>query len=254
MNRRLSLSAAAVIFATMALSNGCGNPVLRADKGALPAPSAEDADETPDQAWRAVRFRIRWPVGKPPDWPVDLLLADRVIRPLLTTHEKNIPLWRFHRRAAGDAEGHRFSFIFYTTRPVAHHIFDQILKNRVLDVMLTANTIEAVRTDDLQFPAGPALEAASDPGWPIELQRAWPAYIMGVCKAWMALIHQHVPGEELECVQLESVQPENLLAPYRKANDAINKTWIEDGQHAFLHHLNAIFGYEPVYIRNMMKF
>ena len=70
----------------------------------------------------------------------------------------------------------------------------------------------------------------------------------------MTLIRQHVQGREPEYARPEDTQIDDLLNLYRNVNDSIDKIWIKDGQHAFLHHLNAIFGYEPVYIRNMMKF
>ena len=255
MNKRLSAAAATVIFTMLALClAGCGKPILREDKSISPAPFPPTIGETQDRSWRAVRFRIGWPLNKPPDWSMDLLLADRVIRPVLAEHQNRIPLWRFHRRATRDAAGHRFSFIFYATGPLAENIFFDVLNNRVLNGMLAAKTIEGVKTDDIRFPARSAVEATSDPAWPIELQKAWPAYIMGVSAAWMTLIRQHVQGREPEYARPEDTQIDDLLNLYRNVNDSIDKIWIKDGQHAFLHHLNAIFGYEPVYIRNMMKF
>ncbi len=37
-----------------------------------------------------------------------------------------------------------------------------------------------------------------------------------------------------------------ILDFYRQVNDAVTDTWHREGHHAFLHHLNALFGYEPI--------
>ena len=43
---------------------------------------------------------------------------------------------------------------------------------------------------------------------------------------------------------------------YKEVNAAITSLWENNGRHAFLHHLNALFGYEPVtfYEKRMLKF
>jgi hypothetical protein len=49
---------------------------------------------------------------------------------------------------------------------------------------------------------------------------------------------------------------EALLAFYRQIDEKIVTTWEEEGGHAFLHHLNALFGYGDVaiYERRMIRF
>jgi hypothetical protein len=39
-------------------------------------------------------------------------------------------------------------------------------------------------------------------------------------------------------------------------DEVVEEMWRQEGSHAFLHHLNAIFGYEPVvvYERRLMNF
>ena len=41
-----------------------------------------------------------------------------------------------------------------------------------------------------------------------------------------------------------------LLAHYRRVDTKLNSQWRDYGQHAYLHHLNAIFGYQPVRIKS----
>ena len=39
-----------------------------------------------------------------------------------------------------------------------------------------------------------------------------------------------------------------------KAEKTINAMWYKEGQHAFFHHLSAVFGYEPLLIRKAVRF
>ena len=46
-------------------------------------------------------------------------------------------------------------------------------------------------------------------------------------------------------------RPDTLPASidfYKKLNQKITRVWQQEGAHALLHHLNAIFGYEPLVI------
>ena len=49
---------------------------------------------------------------------------------------------------------------------------------------------------------------------------------------------------------------EEIEAFYNQINESIIELWQEEGRHALLHHLNAIFGYEPlaVYEKRFLKF
>lgn len=199
--------------------------------------------------WWSLRFRIAWPRGKPPNWSVGLLLADIVVEPALVRFHNKVQFWRFHRRAARDDTGHQFSFIFYSDSSVAGEIIETIKRNEVLDQLLARKLIEEVNTDDMDVPARRNIEAMSDPYWSIELQKAWPAFIMGVSATWLELINQNVGKEEIGDSDLDG-----LLKRYDEANESVGSIWIHEGQHAFFHHLNAIFGYEPVIIRNRINF
>ena len=39
---------------------------------------------------------------------------------------------------------------------------------------------------------------------------------------------------------------EDYLAFYKKVEESVTEAWKREGRHAYLHHLNAIFGYEPL--------
>ncbi len=70
-------------------------------------------EKTGAKGWWYAKFRMDWPKDAEPLWHMDPLLAHRVIAPVLSRYSEEISLWRFHRRAAPDASGHQFSFIFY---------------------------------------------------------------------------------------------------------------------------------------------
>jgi len=99
-----------LVLLMAALLEGCAAP-----SAVIAAPKQEANQFSPSTAaegWWSVRFGLHWPARAEPAWNRDLLLADQFVRPALRQHREAISLWRFHRRAARDAAGHRFSFIF----------------------------------------------------------------------------------------------------------------------------------------------
>ncbi len=71
---------------------------------------------------------------------------------------------------------------------------------------------------------------------------------MGVSATWLQLINQQI-NETLSNLDLDK-----LLLKYRDINKKINQIWYKEGQHAFFHHLNALFGYEPLRIEQSTCF
>jgi hypothetical protein len=200
------------------------------------------------QYWWHVKYRIHWAANTEPDLFIDLLLADAVIEPILLKHYESISYWRFHRRAARDDAGHQFSFIFYSDKNTAQSINQEINHNEITKKMLEMNILQKIQTDDPDRNTLAEINAISDMNWPVTLQNAWPAYIMGVSSTWLQLINQEIRDER-------PVSDINyLLDRYKQADVTISKLWYEQGQHAFLHHLNAIFGYEPVLIKEPLQF
>ena len=47
-----------------------------------------------------------------------------------------------------------------------------------------------------------------------------------------------------------------MVAFYQEVNTTLSELWRKEGRHAFLHHLNALFGYEPLiyYEKRMLTF
>jgi hypothetical protein len=203
--------------------------------------------------WWYARFRIKWPEDTEPSWHIDLLIAHRIIAPVLLRYNDRIPLWRFHRRAARDAEGHQFSVTFYSTPETAAQIFNTFRSDPLLKRMKKAGVIIQDLYEDTGKVHAPNIEDTSDGNWSPPIRKSWPYFIMGVCRMWLAQIAEiagSIPVEK------RSTSLRALLESYRRINEAIKPLWREQGYHSMLHHLNAIYGYEPVLVRevNLRRF
>ena len=211
-----------------------------------PLPAFREAVQ-PEKGWWYVRFQIDWPLeAEDPAWYTDVLLAHKVVSPVLDRHLGDISCWRFHRRAARDAGGHQFSFIFYCTPKTAAAVCAAIRSDPLLREMKNCGWITRDIYDDGTAVARPRLEDTSDRRWSVPLQRSWPLFIMGVSDMWLGLISEIVrsnpPSQELTTL-------EETREYYRAVNERVEETWRKECGHALLHHLNAIFGYEPLAVR-----
>lgn len=231
----------AIVSVVASLLSGCAT----IEKS--PAPESERAKVTPGSelpnGWWYVRFKMKWPEGKEPSWYMDPLLAKEVVAPVLFELQQGIALWRFHRRASRDRAGHQFSFIFYASPATASAVYDRIRSDGTLQVLKKAGAVIADSYDDTNRVTRPHIQDTSDPHWSLDLQKSWPYFIMGVSRTWLELI-------ELQSAKVEKTEDlssfEDLKAEYTRINAAIDQLWQREGGHAFLHHLNAIFGYVPV--------
>jgi hypothetical protein len=217
-------------------------PVLRP----APAPAA-------DSAWWYARFRVDWPEDADPAWHTDVLLAHRVVKPVLDQHRQDISLWRFHRRAARDGAGHQFSFIFFASPETATRVYSAISDHPTLQLARSSGRIIAVISDDTAIVSRPAIADTSDPAWSAPLRQAWPHYMMGASQTWLDLISAMAYSEPNPEVLYTFAE---LDHHYAGINASITTLWQNEGRHAFLHHLNALFGYEPIVIieRRHMRF
>jgi hypothetical protein len=205
---------------------------------------SEGIPKTPPQGgWWYARFQMEWPENEDPRWHTDLILAHKVLSPLIAQHQEKIALWRFHRRALRDQAGHQFTFIFYASPQVARQVFDQLNSDPFLEEMKAAGVLKQDHYDDTTFVAKPHLEDTSDRRWSLPVQRSWPYYIMGVSEMWLHMISEFVEQHPSEA-RPRSLQ--DYLAFYKKVEETVTEAWQKEGRHAYLHHLNAIFGYEPL--------
>ena len=208
-----------------------------------PQPIAVQAAEgsLPDgQGWWHARFRIARPEGEPPHWYLGTLLAGEVIAPVFDTHYRDIMIWRVHRRAGNDDYGHVFSFIFYSTPIGAQRIYSDIAANPVLARLRQEGKVSWVGFDDVHEVSRPAIEDTSDSNWSVPVQKTWPALIMGASRMWLDLV-----GE----LAAANADEGDLERRYEIVQQELNSIWANQGQHAMLHHLSAIFAYEPLLIK-----
>lgn len=201
--------------------------------------------EQTDRAWWQLRFKLIWPDDQSPDFSRHLLIAEQLLLPVITAQEQRLTLWRFHRRASRDAAGNQFSLIFYTDEATAAQINREISMDPLTLWLIDNAMIEKTRFSKHTEHELGLLEQTSDPKWPIEIQRSWPYFIMGASQSWLMLVQEISREAELA----ETVSYSDLITHYQRVDQAVNTQWVEYGQHAYLHHLNAVFGYQPLRIR-----
>ncbi|HSH13185.1 MAG TPA: hypothetical protein VLA15_05535 [Desulfurivibrionaceae bacterium] len=153
-------------------------------------------------------------------------------------------MWRFHRRARHDGSGHAFSFIFYADRQTAGKVIATIEKSPALTRLSQHGLIDSYENDLAAENQRSSPGATSDPKWSLPLQEVWPAYIMGASVTWLGLINQH-----FDATGAADRDFDELVAAYETVEAALGELWRKEGQHAFLHHLNGLFGYEPMQLR-----
>jgi len=200
------------------------------------------------KGWWYARFRMKWQQDTEPSWHIDLLLAHKLIAPVINRFSREITLWRFHRRAVRDEEGHQFCIIFYSSSGTARGIFNALKSDKLLQKMKRSGMIIQDLYDDTASVYAPRIEDTSDSHWSPPVRKSWPFFIMGVCQMWLSLINEIAAGIS---DQTKPLSLPRIIKFYKKVNDAIQPLWREEGSHALLHHLNAIFGYEPLLVREV---
>ena len=192
------------------------------------------------EGWWAARFRIDRQEGESARWSIGALLAGEVIAPVFDDHYRDILIWRVHRRAGNDDHGHVFSFIFYSTPAGAQRIYADIAANPVLAQLRQQGTISWVGFDDVHEISKPDIEDTSDSNWSPLVQKTWPALIMGASRMWLDMVNE---------LALAYADEPDLERRYVNVQQDLNEIWAFQGQHAVLHHLSAIFAYQPLQIR-----
>jgi hypothetical protein len=222
-------------------------------------PQAGKADTTArtaagqEKGWWSVRFPITWPEGAEVSWYMDAFLAHKIMKPVLDQYRKDIDLWRFHRRAARDGAGHQFSFIFYSEPAVAEAIYKAIRGDRQVRQVQAMGLIKEVSYQNTATNKQPLIENTSDKSWSLPVQRSWPYFIMGVSEMWLRLIDELVQ-QDIAKVSFSNYQ--DVLSFYAGIEKKVDDTWRDEGGHALLHHLNALFGYQDTIVteRRLMRF
>lgn len=194
-------------------------------------------EETVSYWWYA-RYQITPGDNGETNWPVDLVIADKIVEPVLSKYRNSILLWRFHRRSIDDSAGHQFSFIFYTDKRTAGNIYSSLQAEPTAQILLQKNIIRRILADPLSGNDRTSVQATSDRNWSSPMQKQWPEYIMGVSELWLGLIN--------ELVHSHAHNVDSMLAEYARVDREIKTLWYAEGNHALFHHMHAIFGYPPL--------
>ena len=195
-------------------------------------------------AWRNCHFRIAWPEGAAPRWGVDLLVAHKILGPILSRQANEIYRWRFHRRSNRDEAGHQFSFVYYAGSAEAQTIISAIQQSQWRQRLLENEVLESAACETADNMSRQDIGDGSDENWSESMQRHWPAYIMGVSNLWLGLI-----DDAIVSLQPDEHDLDKTLQAYDEAGRIVSLIWRNESQHALLHHLNAVFGYEEMLIR-----
>jgi hypothetical protein len=193
--------------------------------------------------WWFARYRLHWPPDTQPVWNMDLYLAHQVILPQLEQNRPDIHLWRFHRRAARDPGGRQFSFIFYSSPQTAQRIFNALKSDASVKNLKLAGVLDEDVYDDPTKITKPNIEDTGDKNWPTSIQKGWPFYMMGASQMWLNMIAE-IAAENLTGDPPSSIA--EIETFYQQVSDTIKAVWQNEGRHAFMHHLNALFEYEPL--------
>jgi hypothetical protein len=248
-NRGCRFISVLLIFLMMVIA-GCATTRPAKPSETIAPPPQEIAASS---GWWSARFQMHWPQEAPANWHLDLLIAHKIVLPALNDYQDEILLWRFHRRAVRDEAGHQFSFIFYASAETAYQVYHLIRSNELLSEMKFAGMIVEDGYDNTDRISRPGIEEASDAAWPHSIQKSWPYFIMGASQMWLNLISETIAGMPNSDRPLSI---EAYEARYEEASAVITELWRKRGQHAFLHHLSALFGYQEIifYDKRMLKF
>lgn len=242
-DRRIALLLPALAGLLLVLG-ACGGNTARPGltAGQEPSGTADAAQPT----WRYVRFLLNRDDDDEVASYLDLLIADRLFADVLGRHEPAIRLWRFHRRWPRDATGHQFSFIFFAAPDVIEQVLTEIEDAPLLNRLRADGHLREFRVDALNAGRDTDPAATSDPAWSPVIQREWPEFIMGASRMWLGLVQQ----------EAASVDHLDLYARYAQVEERLDELWYEEGNHAFFHHLSALFGYKPLRVirRDVMTF
>jgi len=197
-------------------------------------------------SWWQLRFKLNWPADESPDFSGHLLLAEQVLLPIILEHEDQLRLWRFHRRAGRDPVGHQFSLIFFTGQETAERIGREVNENALTIWLQEESMLERTSLDPRGHDELGRLEGTSDRGWPEPVQRSWPWFIMGASQSWLMQVQQISRDKGLA----ESMEYQELLQHYREVAVSMNAQWRDFGEHAYFHHLSALYGYQPVKVHS----
>lgn len=249
-----------IFCALVSLCASCATPLIQVNPPAIGASLRSDLNDlndlqTNDQSlnWWRYAVYLDWPEQQEASWYMDSYLADQLFAPVISQFPSSVNLWRFHRRAVRDQTGHEFTLWFYANAENAQTIYQEVNERFNFLNSLGQQGIKRVELSDINDPKYAGISAISDPGWYIEIQNSWPYFINGVSRSWLSMIQQL---SRSKLAQLELPTFDNLVEIYKDLETNMNAMWRNQGAHAYIHHLSAMFGYKEVIVtqRRLMHF
>jgi hypothetical protein len=208
-------------------------------------------DKPAEKGWWEIGFHRLHGDNEDVQWQYDTFIAHQILKPIIKGNQE-LTLWRFHRRASSDKAGHRFGFIFYANRKVGETIYQSVNDHPTVKALLSTSHVERLSFYDINQELRSDIENTSDGKWPIELQKTWPYFIMGVSQTWLGLVEYYYAELDLS----EEAGLDDQLTAFKEVSASIDLLWKQNGSHAFLHHLNALFAYQELYVieRSLTRF
>jgi hypothetical protein len=198
--------------------------------------------------WHSFNFRISWQRDQAAKWWVDILILDCVVRPVVSDGMLHGELWRVHRRAANDSSGHEFTFDCFTTSDTAKGIDAAIQAGRTFSFLRSQGLLVEPNGYCMKEEAR-TVSSISLQTWPAGLREAWPLYINGVCRAFLQLVEsQKTTVLDFPNIDAPDVDAQSIERSYQDLNRQLNDVWRDHGGDAFLHQMNAVFAYQPLWV------
>ena len=202
---------------------------------------------TPNEliSWHHLCFRFH--VDDEPRFFLDLAVIDLLLWPAMKARLVRpglIKQWRFHRRYEDDKTGHQLSLIVKTNPDVARTLFDNVHEQDYFKWMEDDGLI--IETSFIDKGKRHRSDVA-DPGWPRELQDSWGFFAQGASKFLAILVDNIVDGRF-------PTGANEIVDLYCNVEVTLGDIWSRYGQHAFFHHISAMFGYMPLVIKKEVTF
>jgi len=198
-----------------------------------------------DLKWWYLAFKIKQP---PPDkgvaYPyIDLLLAHKVVKPLIDKYSMDLKSWHFHRRWKLDDVGHLFCFYFRCENSIKDRMSHEIENNTSTRILKDLNIILSIECNEKE-PNKKDIYTWGE--WPKSVNINFPLFVHSISKMWLDLI-----DEIKDFIPVSSPEPETfeeLQIFYQQIEANLNNEWLYRGAQFTYHHVSGVFGYSPTMI------
>ena len=195
--------------------------------------------------WCRFIFKFEWSEDEGPRWWVGTYMIDTLFREILKVYGKKICMWRFHRRAEQDDNGHQLTLMCYTTERVGRRIELHISKSKVIRTLSGGSFLRSYRVNF----SGETISSTSDGKWDEVMRNAWPFFIQGVCESVLVMLERLHIESSYSDIPRDLLTDEWIESYYGVIHKRLVELWERQGSHAFFHHVGGVFGYAPVYVR-----